>query len=114
MADFQIRCIKKATRHNPHDRIVSVGGLNRGRRWSLTQQDAVHIIEKLGHRFWVGARDNGVWMVVVMHHGNKYIKTENDEARPDNLLSLPGCPCVDFRAHGHVVMKTLAPRVTTL
>lgn len=92
MADFEIRCIRKTRCHNPHDRIATVGGVNQGRRWSLTQQDAVHSIEKLGHRFSVGASRNGVWVVVAMYHGNKYIKTENDEAHPDNLLGLPECP----------------------
>ena len=92
MADFQIRCIKTTSCYNPYGRIVKVGGLSKGRRWSLTQREAVHSIEALGHRFCVGASSGGIWVVVAMYHGNKYIKTENDETHPNSLLSLPECP----------------------
>ena len=92
MGDFQILCIKKVSVNNPHDRIVSIGGFNGKRRWSLTQQDAVHSIENLGNRFWVGESGNCAQVVVAMHQGHKYIKTENEEGHPSNLLSLPECP----------------------
>ena len=31
-------------------------------------------------------------VIVAVHNGNKYIKTENDGLHPNNLLALPECP----------------------
>jgi len=43
----QIQCINKSDRPNPHERILSVGGLNPdGTRWKLTQEQAIKGIEE--------------------------------------------------------------------
>jgi len=92
--DVQITCINKSDRFNPHERILSVGGLNPGgKRWKLSQVDTIAGMERGEWRFWVSAGGNSVWVIIaVSRFGNKYLKTESDGEQPDNLLSLPECP----------------------
>ena len=91
--DLQIDCINKTDRYNPHERILNIGGFNPGAttRWKITQPQAIAYIESREHSFYTvvgGVRAN---VIVAVHNGNKYIKTENDDLQPNNLLSLPEC-----------------------
>ncbi|MBL9169915.1 MAG: DUF3892 domain-containing protein [Verrucomicrobiales bacterium] len=89
----EIKCINKSDRPNPHERIRNVGGIGNGRRWTLTQADAIAGIESGKWRFFAQAQGSSVWVVVaVSRYGNKYLKTESDGEQPNNLLSLPECP----------------------
>lgn len=90
----QIHCIRKSDRHNPHERITHVGGVNPdGSRWLLTQPDAIKGIEAGTWRFYTRVNGKSVWVIVaVSAAGHKYLKTESDGASENNLLSLPQCP----------------------
>ena len=89
----RIRCIKKTDRLNPHERIEHVGGQNpNGTRWRQSQQQTIQEIESGEWIFHVQDGGRTVNVIVAMHNGNKYIKTEADGVQPDNLLALPECP----------------------
>jgi len=90
----EIKCIKKADRPNPHERITHIGGLNGDNtRWRITQEEAIVGIEGGKWTFHVSKNGHHVRVIVaVSRFGNKYIKTEADGDQPDNLLSLPECP----------------------
>lgn len=91
---FEIKCVNKTDRYNPHERIQRVGGINPdGSRWSLSQQDAVAGIEQGKYEFHVSRDGRTVAVLVALSAtGHKYIKTAADGQQPDNLLSLPECP----------------------
>lgn len=91
--DLQIDCINKTDRHNPHERILFVGGFNPGAttRWRITQAEAINYIEKGEHTFYTMVDGKRANVIVAKHKGNKYIKTENDGDQPNNLLSLAEC-----------------------
>lgn len=91
--DLRIDCINKTDRYSPHERIQYVGGFNVGAttRWRITQQQAIDYIEGREHTFYTMVNDRRANVIVAVHNGNKYIKTENDGEQPNNLLSLPEC-----------------------
>lgn len=94
MADsFQVSCINKSDRYNPHERILYIGGVSGGTRWKLSQQDAINGIEQGKWNFYVSVNGNTVWVIVATsQYGHKYLKTQADGEHPNNLLSLPECP----------------------
>ena len=90
---YEILCIKKCDRTDPHEPILSLGGRNEdGTAWKLAQQDTIDGIET-GKRGYYARRGGGMANVVVAvgRFDHKYIKTEADGEQPDNLLSLPEC-----------------------
>ena len=90
---FQIKCINKVERYNPHERIVSVGGFDNGSRWKISQIDAVQAILDQKHTFFVIQNGKEVEVVVATSaSGHRYIRTEPDNERTNNLLNLPECP----------------------
>lgn len=89
----QIQCINRTTRTDPHERIQFVGGvLSSGQRWKVSQPQAIAEIEAGRVNYFTSIAGKSVWVIVALHNGNKYIKTQNDGLHPNNLLALPDCP----------------------
>lgn len=90
--DLQVLCINKSDRYNQHERIKVIGGMVRGVRWRLSQEQAISDIKSGARTFWVSVGGNRVGVVVaISSHGNEYLKTESDDEQHNNLLSLPEC-----------------------
>ncbi|ANK79397.1 MAG: hypothetical protein TEF_00285 [Rhizobiales bacterium NRL2] len=76
-------------------RIDSIGGKtgakNGGGPWRLPLDKAIAGIENGTWAFWTQGGGKPVNVIVASRNGRKYLKTENDGAEPNNLLSLPTC-----------------------
>lgn len=85
---LEVKCINKNDRHDPHERIRSIGGPD----WKHTQQQAIAWIENGTFRYYVNQGGHPVDVIVATSpHGHKYLKTTADGEHPNNLLSLPEC-----------------------
>jgi Protein of unknown function (DUF3892) len=90
---LQVTCINKRGNHyDPHERIAAIGGGGGLYRWKHQEADAIRYIESGTYRYYVSVGGHSVWVVVATHKGRKYLKTQNDGYRPDNLLALAECP----------------------
>jgi hypothetical protein len=87
----QIKCINKNPREDRHHSITHVGGYT-DKRWKITKQDAIGMIERREWDFYTMVGAHRVNVIVSSRNGRKYLKTEADYDTPDNLLSLPECP----------------------
>ena len=77
-----------------HKRITHVGGLNAdGKRWKLTEDDAITGIKGGKWVFFVNVNNREVDVIIAKSvYGHEYLKTVADGVEPNNLLSLPECP----------------------
>lgn len=77
-----------------HERISSIGCIGEsGSRHSFTEDEAIRLIEANLATFYVD-RPVGHRVTVVVEktpEGRKFLKTEADGEKPNNLLSLPHC-----------------------
>ena len=90
----EVKCINKSDRYNPHERVLSIGGINAdGSRWKLSERDAIKGIEEGKWTFYVFQNGKRVDVIIARSaYGHKYLKTVADGEHPNNLLSLPECP----------------------
>lgn len=89
----QVMCVNKRDRQNPHERIQNIGGIENGVRWKRSQPDAIADVERDSQSYWVtDAANKSVWVIVRTHNGNKYLTTQADGDKQNNLLSKPECP----------------------
>lgn len=88
---IRIECISKNERLDPHERIRRVGGNPEGNRWWLTLDEAIAAVEERRYDFYVQVDGRRVGVLIAVHEGRKYLKTEADGYSPDNLLALPEC-----------------------
>lgn len=90
---LQVQCINKRGGHyNPHERIQAIGGVYGGARWKYLEDAAIRNVELDPKSYYVSANNRVVWVIVAVHNGRKYLKTEADDYAPNNLLALPECP----------------------
>ena len=89
----RIQSINKSDRYNPHERIINIGGVNAdGKRWKITEIEAIKGIEEGKWLFFVNVDGKEVDVIIaVSQWGHKYLKTKADGEHPNNLLSLPEC-----------------------
>ncbi len=90
----QVQCVTKRDRRNPHERIEGVGGMQSGKPWYLSEDQAIREIEAPAPRWMFFTRVNGreAVVIVAVHNGRKYLKTTADGYEPNNLLALSACP----------------------
>ena len=92
---FQITCINKPNRMSPVEHITHVGGYGSS-PWKLTVEEVIRRIESRGsdHEDFfvrVGPYETDVFVVNPGAGRRKYIKTEPDSTKIDNLLHLSEC-----------------------
>lgn len=82
-----------ATCHTPDNndfdrRIQGLGGSG----WWDTIDNIIRAIDN-GHLFYTAPPyGQGQKIITAARNGRRYLKTENDGAEPNNILSLPHCP----------------------
>lgn len=98
MADnVQVSCIVKHPSHyDPHTRIKELGGMHNGKYWHLPEATIIAELEKPAverkWNFFTNVGGHSVWVVVAVHEGRKYLKTQPDKHPENNLLNLDDCP----------------------
>lgn len=88
----QISCINKRHHSDPHERIEYVGGTSSSGRWRITENEAINYILTNEWDFFVSVNGQKVKVIVAIHNGRRYLKTEADGYAPNNLLNLNDCP----------------------
>ncbi len=89
MARRQVTCINKRGGHySPHERIQAIGGTG----WKHREEDAIRWIETGAESYFLTVNYRNVNVVVAVHQGRRYLKTDADGYEPNNLLALPECP----------------------
>jgi hypothetical protein len=88
---YRITCILQ---DHHHERIQSVGCVDQtGNQHRFTESEAISFIESCQSTFYVERPDGHPVEVFVetSSEGHKFLKTEADGEKPNNLLSLPRC-----------------------
>ncbi len=91
---YEVTCITKPNRYSPVERIEEIGGvLSDGRRWKLSEDDAIAAIKQGKWGFYVLQQGRRVNVIISRSAaGREYLKTESDGVYGNNLLSLTSCP----------------------
>ncbi len=90
MGRYQVTCItKRGDHYNPHERISHIG--NQAGGWRVTENSAILRIESRQDSFFTLVNSRVAEVVVAVHAGRKYLKTDADGYAPNNLLALPEC-----------------------
>jgi hypothetical protein len=88
----RVECIRKPDRQSPVDRITDIGGTASG-GWTMDVPQAIKRMDAGELAFFVKVGSYEVDVFVVRPQGRlPFIKTERDQTKVDNLLSLPECP----------------------
>ena len=84
-----VSVVNRAYSSDPLERVATIGGINADRtRWQLTQEAAIEAIEAGTDEFFVSSATGIVKLIVHIHGGQKYLRTEREENRHDDLLTL--------------------------
>ena len=89
MSRYEITCINKRGDHyDPHERISYIGQQG---SWKISEDNAIRRIQSGSDSFYVSVGGRTVDVIVAVHNGRKYLKTQSDGYAPNNLLSLREC-----------------------
>lgn len=91
MAGFRVDCKEK---HAVHERIVAIGCTNTatGSTHRFLEEEAIKRIEAKADTFHVvDSKGHSALVKVEERHGRKFLITERDGVKTDNLLFLPDC-----------------------
>lgn len=89
----QVNCInKKGEHHDPHERIEKIGGVYNGSRQKALESSAIFNIKYGLEEYYVSVNGKSINLIIGNQNGREYLKTEDDNYAPNNLLSLPECP----------------------
>jgi hypothetical protein len=90
MGRFQVTCINKRGGHfNPHERIEYIGQAG---NWKLSEPNAIGRIKgRRSDSFYTFVNGREAEVILAVHNGREYLKTNADGYSPDNLLSLAEC-----------------------
>lgn len=92
-ATYNITCINKNPRFDPHHRVTHVGGTGTQGRWRITVEDAIQRIRAGQARFTASGGGRTVEVeVAISPSGRPYLRTKADKTTLDNLLFLAECP----------------------
>jgi len=103
---YSVNC---TTKHSSYERITHLGCVtDTGIEKRFTEDEAIHCI-RTGDEFYVHRDGHTAKVIIAEHEGRLYLKTERDNVKADNLVSLPHCvtkpiPVVPTRtipAHSH-------------
>ena len=88
---LEIRWVEKNNSDDPSLRVAAIGGKKTdGRRWQMTQAEAIRGVQSGMVSFYVRRCGMIVDVVVsVTRFGHAYLRTIADTDQPENLLSLP-------------------------
>jgi hypothetical protein len=92
MAKYSVTCKEK---HSLYERIIAIGCVNvaTGSTHRFLEDDAIKRIEDGTDTFHVvDAKGNSAAVKVEQREGRKFLITERDGVKTDNLLFLPDCP----------------------
>lgn len=93
--DYRVTCsVKKPDRPGAHERIQGIGGLHGGKiPWQHTRQEAIDNIDAKKIRYYVQLADGRTVDVIAPPSATpRYLTTEGDGEKQNNLLSLKECP----------------------
>ncbi len=91
--DYRVECSVKRPNHpGAHERIQAIGGFRGGVPWKHLREDAIKNIDSKKIRYYVQLPDGRRVNVIAPNATPRYLTTEHDGERQNNLLSLPDCP----------------------
>ena len=89
---LQILYVHKGSPHH-HEHIETIGGRNPdGSVWRMSEQQAIDEIAAGRLDFFVHTAGKVVEVVPIPKKGSTYLRTEGDDSKCDNLLSLSDFP----------------------
>lgn len=90
--NVQVSCIQHVGNRDQYGHIIGIGGIHNGQRFYYSETDAIKEIKKGAISFYTSVNGKSAWIIIESRNGHEYLKTEADNTKADNLLSLPQCP----------------------